>query len=108
MADWKPRWYLPAVPTEAFVGSAGSVFNLAVLGEKRACSVPARMTNPDHLIPRGPSLTNVPLADSRPVRGLGLSMADGRPGARTRTGNAQITEHPKTAHHSTTLSAETS
>jgi hypothetical protein len=30
------------------------------------------------------------------------------PGPGTRTGNAQITEHPKTTHHSTTLSAETS
>jgi hypothetical protein len=28
-ADWKPRWYLLAVPTEAFMGSARSVFSLA-------------------------------------------------------------------------------
>ena len=28
-ADRKPRWHIPAVPTEAFMGSARSVFNLA-------------------------------------------------------------------------------
>jgi hypothetical protein len=28
-ADWKPRWYLLAVPIEAFMGSARSVFRLA-------------------------------------------------------------------------------
>ena len=33
-ADWKPRWYLLAVPTEAFMGSARSVFNLAALDER--------------------------------------------------------------------------
>jgi hypothetical protein len=47
MAVWKPRWHLLAVPTEAFVGSASSVFNMAVLDEIRACSLPARTTNPD-------------------------------------------------------------
>jgi hypothetical protein len=59
MPDWKPRWHLLAVPTEAFMGSAGSVFNLAALGDRSECSV-IRTTNPDHLIPRGPSPTNVP------------------------------------------------
>jgi hypothetical protein len=34
-ADWKPRWYLLAVPTEAFMGSARSVFSLAALDERR-------------------------------------------------------------------------
>jgi hypothetical protein len=27
-ADWKPRWYILAVPTAAFMGSASSVFSL--------------------------------------------------------------------------------
>ena len=58
MADWKPRWHILAVPAEAFMGSAGSVFNLAALGERKECRV-IRTTNPDHLIPRGPSPTNV-------------------------------------------------
>jgi hypothetical protein len=38
-ADWKPRWYLLAVPTESFMGSARSVFSLATLDERRACRV---------------------------------------------------------------------
>jgi hypothetical protein len=38
-ADWKPRWYLLAVPTEAFMGSARSVFSLAALDERRECYV---------------------------------------------------------------------
>jgi hypothetical protein len=37
MADWKPRWHILAVPTEAFMGSASSVFNLVAPGEKREC-----------------------------------------------------------------------
>jgi hypothetical protein len=37
MADWKPRWHLLAVPTEAFMGSASSVFSLAALDERREC-----------------------------------------------------------------------
>ena len=40
-ADWKPRWYLLAVPTEAFMGSARSVFSWAALDERRECYVPA-------------------------------------------------------------------
>jgi hypothetical protein len=58
-ADWKPRWYLLAVPTEAFMGSACSVFSLAAPDERRDCHV-TRTTNPDHLIPRGPPQTNLP------------------------------------------------
>ncbi|HME78733.1 MAG TPA: hypothetical protein VKI00_24695 [Mycobacterium sp.] len=58
-ADWKPRWYLLAVPTESFMGSARSVFSLVALDEQRDCHV-TRTTNPDHLIPRKPSPTNVP------------------------------------------------
>jgi hypothetical protein len=38
-ADWKPRWYLLAVPTEAFMGSARSVFSLAAPDDKRECFV---------------------------------------------------------------------
>jgi hypothetical protein len=38
-ADWKPRWYILAVPTDAFVGSAGSVFSMAALGNRRQCKV---------------------------------------------------------------------
>ena len=33
-ADWKPRWYLLAVPTEAFMGSARSLFNLVAPDER--------------------------------------------------------------------------
>ena len=39
MADWKPRWHILAVPTEAFVGGVRSVFNLATLDERRECRV---------------------------------------------------------------------
>ena len=58
-ADWKPRWYILAVPTEAFMGSARSVFSLAAPGGRRECCV-FRSTNPDHLVPSVPSPTNVP------------------------------------------------
>ncbi len=58
MADWKPRWHILAVPTEAFMGGAGSVFNLAALGERSECYV-VRSTNPNHLVPSAPSPTNV-------------------------------------------------
>ena len=37
MADWKPRWHILAVPTEAFMGSASSVFSLAAPDERREC-----------------------------------------------------------------------
>ncbi len=70
-ADWKPRWHILAVPTEAFMGSARSVFSLAALDERRECYVP-RTTNPDHLIPSKPSPTNVP-----PLR-IAARYADGR------------------------------
>lgn len=71
-ADWKPRWYLLAVPTEAFMGSARSVFSLAALDERRDCRV-IRTTNPDHLVPSAPSPTNVP-----PLR-IAARYAAGRP-----------------------------
>jgi len=58
MADWKPRWHVLAVPTEAFMGSARSVFNLAAPGERSECYV-VRSTNPNHLVPSAPSPTNV-------------------------------------------------
>jgi hypothetical protein len=59
-ADWKPRWYLLAVPTESFMGSARSVFSLVAPDERRDCHV-TRTTNPDHLISRAPAPTNRPL-----------------------------------------------
>jgi len=58
MAVWKPRWYILAVPEEAFFGGARSVFSLAALDEMRECFI-ARTTNPDHLVPSAPSPTNV-------------------------------------------------
>ncbi|MGO9151749.1 hypothetical protein, partial [Mycobacterium sp.] len=58
-ADWKPRWHILAVPTEAFMGSARSVFNLATPGERSECYV-VRSTNPDHLVASTPAPTNVP------------------------------------------------
>ena len=59
MAVWKPRWYILAVPTEAVMGGARSVFSLAALDERRECSV-IRVTNPEYLVPSTPSATNVP------------------------------------------------
>jgi hypothetical protein len=38
-AVWKPRWYILAVPEEAFFGGARSVFSLAVPDERRDCYV---------------------------------------------------------------------
>jgi hypothetical protein len=38
-ADCKPRWYLLAVPTESFMGSARSAFSLAAPDERRECRV---------------------------------------------------------------------
>jgi hypothetical protein len=38
-ADYKPRWHLLAVPTEAFMGSARSVFNLATPDDRTNCVV---------------------------------------------------------------------
>ena len=74
-ADWKPRWHLLAVPTEAFMGSARSVFNLAARDERRECRA-LHSTNPDHLIPSKPSPTNLP-----PLR-IAARYADGRPTSR--------------------------
>jgi hypothetical protein len=76
-ADWKPRWYLLAVPTEAFMGSARSVFSLAVPGERSECHV-IRTTNPDHLVPHPPAPTNMP-----PLR-IAARYAAGRPRAQRR------------------------
>ena len=59
MADWNPAGTSSQSPTEAFMGGAGSVFNLTTLGERSECPA-IRTTNPDHLIPRGPSPTDVP------------------------------------------------
>jgi hypothetical protein len=59
MAVWKPRWYILAVPTAAFTGSASSVFSLGDPESRRGCSV-IRTTNLDHLTPSKPSPTNLP------------------------------------------------
>jgi hypothetical protein len=72
MADWKPRWHLLAVPTEAFMGSPRSVFNLAAPDERRECRA-LHSTNPDHLVPSAPSPTNLP-----PLR-IAARYAAGRP-----------------------------
>jgi hypothetical protein len=59
MAVWKRRWYILAVPDEAFFGGARSVFSLAAPDERRECYV-HRATNPDHLVPCAPYPTNGP------------------------------------------------
>ena len=46
-ADWKPRWYILAVPTDAFMGSASSVFSLAALDKRRECHVIRRADSDD-------------------------------------------------------------
>jgi hypothetical protein len=46
-ADWKTRWYLLAVPTEAFMGSARSVFSMAAPDERRDCRVIRRADSDD-------------------------------------------------------------
>jgi hypothetical protein len=58
-AVWKPRWYILAVPEEAFIGSARSVFSFAAPEERRECHI-HRATNPEHLVPSAPSPTNGP------------------------------------------------
>ena len=45
-ADWKPRWYILAIPTDAFMGSASSVFSLVAPDERRECHV-IRRADPD-------------------------------------------------------------
>jgi hypothetical protein len=72
-AEWKPRWYLLAVPTEAFMGSARSVFSLAALDGRRDCHI-TRTTNPNHLIPTESSPTNLP-----PLQ-ISARYLSGRPG----------------------------
>lgn len=42
MADWKPRWSLLAVPAEAIMGSAQSVFYLASPDQRSACRITRR------------------------------------------------------------------
>jgi hypothetical protein len=58
IAVWKAEWHLLAVPTEAFLGSARSVFNLAAPREKADCYFPS--SNLDHAVPNVPSPTIVP------------------------------------------------
>jgi hypothetical protein len=76
MAVWKPRWHLLVVPTEAFLGGARSVFNLATPDQKRACYV-FRSTNSDHLVPSVPSPTNVPPMRIAPRYTSGSSRPNG-------------------------------
>jgi hypothetical protein len=45
-AEWKPRWYLLAVPAEAFMGGARSVFSMARLEQRQECTV-RRLANRD-------------------------------------------------------------
>jgi hypothetical protein len=73
-AEWKPRWYLLAIPTESFVGSARSVFNLVAPDERRDCHI-TRMSNPGHLVTGMPSPTDVP-----PLRIAARYVAGRRPG----------------------------
>jgi hypothetical protein len=71
-AQWKPHWHVLVVPTGDLVDGASNVFSLAAPDKRRECSV-TRTTNPDHLVPRAPSPTNVP-----PLRITGRYAA-GRP-----------------------------
>lgn len=66
------RWQILAVPTEAFMGSARSVFYLAAPDETHECT---RTTDPDHLVPSAPYPTNMP-----PL-GIAARYAAGRPRA---------------------------
>jgi hypothetical protein len=38
-ADWKPRWHILAVPTDSFMGSGRSVFNVVAPEERQECRV---------------------------------------------------------------------
>ncbi len=77
LAQWKPLWYVLVVPTGNLVDGASNVFSLATPDQRRKCSV-HRTTNPDHLIPSGPSPTNV-----SPLR-IAARYAAGRPRAARR------------------------
>ena len=55
-ADWKPRWYILAVPTDAFMGSARSVFSLAAPDQRRQCHV-IRRADSDGPPPRAGTTT---------------------------------------------------
>lgn len=72
IAQWKPDFHLLVVPTGDLVDGASNVFSLGGIKEKRKCRV-IHVTNPDHLVPRAPSPTNVP--PLRPAKGY----AAGRP-----------------------------
>jgi hypothetical protein len=70
-AEWKPRWYILAVPAESFFGGARTVFSLAKQDERRDCCV-TRGTNSDHLVASKPSPTDLPpmrIADEYVSRG---------------------------------------
>jgi hypothetical protein len=76
-AVWKPHFYLLAVPTESFFGSARAVFSIARLEQRRDCHV-THVTNPDHVEPRPPAPTNL-----LPLR-IATRYAAGKPKARRR------------------------
>ena len=68
MADWKPRWHILAVPTEAFMGvrEAYSTWRRWAKGANALLS--ARLTVTINSV-RSFSDECAALADSRPVRG---------------------------------------
>jgi hypothetical protein len=57
-AVWKPRWYILAVPEEAFFGGARSVFSLGAPNERRECY---GSSNSDHRPPSAASPTGPPV-----------------------------------------------
>jgi hypothetical protein len=73
MAVWKPRWHILAVPTEAFVGGARTVFNVAPLDQRCDCYVPRANDADLTPVPGMPSVTDVP-----PLR-VAARYAAGRP-----------------------------
>jgi hypothetical protein len=73
MAVWKPRWHILAVPTEAVVGGARTVFNLVPLDQRCDCYV-ARATDTDR-----PLLPGVPSATDGPLLRVAVRYATGRP-----------------------------
>ena len=77
MAVWKPRWHILAVPTEAFLGGARTVFNLAALDQRCDCYV-ARATGTDHL-----QVAGVPAATDGPLLRVAVRYVTGRPRQRT-------------------------
>jgi hypothetical protein len=87
MAVWKPRWYIVAVPEEAFFGGARSVFSLAAPDERRECYV-FRSANADHLAPSA-------ALSGRASRGEDLGRARGQ---ERRTVQDRLQPHPAVAH----------